>query len=251
MSQAAPSTAVAIGLTITLITPLCVGATGSSGGVADNELQRDGWGRPIIPGSQIKGRLRHACAQVARALGYPLCDAPYADRMCPSDAAIARAATEAFHRQRALARTAMPRQCDVCALFGSPTYPSPLRFGDAIHRAGAPEPEQPVERERLLRPGIGIDRQRRTVRDELLFLTETTPAGITLDGAISGRWWETEASEIRRLLGLLVAGASLTARWGGGSSRGLGWSAVALQVTIDDQPVDDLLADLLPEVGAP
>jgi CRISPR/Cas system CSM-associated protein Csm3 (group 7 of RAMP superfamily) len=244
MSSAAQPILVQIGLAITLESPLCVGATGSSSGIADKELQRDGWGRPMIPGSQIKGRLRHACEQVSRALGHKVCEAPYRDRMCPDTPhSIGRTATEFFHQRRAGKKN--PPQCYICALFGSPTYPSPLLFSDAIDTAGRAEaPTAIVERVSRLRPGIGIDRQRRTVRDELLFITETTPAGITLHGTITGRWWNTEIAEVRRLLGLLVAGARLAKRWGGGSSRGLGWSTVEMDVSVNGTAIDDLLQEV-------
>lgn len=247
MSDTLQPTVVQINLAITLETPLCVGAAGNSGGIADKELQRDGWGRPMIPGSQIKGRLRHACEQVARALQLPVCEAPYPDRMCPngpSDPPIRRTATEAFHQRRA-GRVNAP-QCHICALFGSPTYPSPLLFGDAIDTAGRSEtPTAIVERVSRLRPGIGIDRQRRTVREEVLFITETTTTGITLHGTITGRWWNTDRDDVRGLLGLLAAGARLTTRWGGGSSRGLGWSTVEMGVSLNGEAIDDLLQEVL------
>jgi CRISPR/Cas system CSM-associated protein Csm3 (group 7 of RAMP superfamily) len=243
MSDAPQPTVVQIELAITLLTPLCVGAAGSSGGIADKELQRDGWGRPMIPGSQIKGRLRHACEQVVRALNYRVCEAPYPDRMCPSDPNIDREATEAFHQRRAGGTTAP--QCHICALFGSPTYPSPLLFGDAIDTAGRSDPPtQIVERMSQLRPGIGIDRQRRTVREEVLFITETTTSGVTLHGTITGRWWNTKLEDLRPLLGLLAAGARLTTRWGGGSSRGLGWAAVEMGVSLNGEAIDDLLQEV-------
>lgn len=244
MSSAPQPTVVQIDLSITLETPLCVGSAGSSGGIADKELQRDGWGRPMVPGSQIKGRLRHACEQIARALQLPVCEAPYPDRMCPSDPAVSRTATEAFHQRRTGGISAP--QCHICALFGSPTYPSPLVFGDAIDLGGRSAPPTAiVERVSRLRPGIGIDRQRRTVREEVLFITETTTAGITLHGTIAGRWWNTDPAEVRRLLGLLAAGSRLTTRWGGGSSRGLGWSAVEIRVALNGEASADLLQEVL------
>jgi CRISPR/Cas system CSM-associated protein Csm3 (group 7 of RAMP superfamily) len=237
-----PSAIVQINLAITLLSPLCVGATGSSGGIADKELQRDGWGRPMIPGSQIKGRLRHACEQVARSLGYRVCEAPYADRMCP--AWIECRTSEAAQRQW-IGEQREPHQCIVCALFGSPSYPSPLLFSDAIETGGSAEPPSSVvERISQLRPGIGIDRQRRTVREELLFVTETTTTGITLYGTITGRWWTTPAGEVRQLLGLLAAGARLSTRWGGGSSRGLGWAAVQMRFSLNNEAIDDPLQEV-------
>ncbi|PDW00304.1 hypothetical protein CJ255_20815 [Candidatus Viridilinea mediisalina] len=42
-------------MTLTSHSALSVGAGGSSGTLADKSIVRDGWGRPLIPGSQLKG----------------------------------------------------------------------------------------------------------------------------------------------------------------------------------------------------
>src|SRR6266511_1672594 len=147
--------AIQIDLAVTLLTPLCVGASGSSGGLADKALQRDGWNRPIIPGSQLKGRLRHACERIAEGLGLPICSAPYADTMCPAGPpTIERRAREPLD----LARTdGDAPQCAVCAIFGSPVYFSPLSFGDLAATPPDPgfPPTQPYPTEERLRPGVG------------------------------------------------------------------------------------------------
>lgn len=247
MSAAARSTSLQVDLTITLATPLSVGASGSSGGMADKSLLRDGSGNPIIPGSQIKGRLRHACERIARALACPVCGSPVPDAMCPHDGSVTREATEELHRYRARDNT---RQCVVCAVFGSPTYPSPLSFGDAVMlKPGTDEPLRghvPGIGEGRLRPGVGIDRRRRTTLENVLFFVETTDAGVALRSTIQGRWWETPPEAVRPLAGLLVAGARLTARWGGGSSRGLGWAETKVSARIDgvEQQADALMEEV-------
>jgi CRISPR/Cas system CSM-associated protein Csm3 (group 7 of RAMP superfamily) len=230
---------VRIDLAIALVTPLCVGAAGSSGGLADKALQRDGWNRPIIPGSQLKGRVRHTCERIAEGMGLPICAAPYAESMCPAGpAAIIRQAREPIDLARAGGTAA---QCAVCAIFGSPTYISPLSFGDLAATPPGLDfpPQRPYSPEERLRPGVGIDRARRTVLEEVLYLTETTDSGLVFQGAIRGRWLATPPAEAERLIGLLLAGLALTTRWGGGSSRGLGWSKVAVRsVTLDGAPRD-------------
>lgn len=242
MSSAPTPIRVQIKLKFDIMTPLSVGATGNSGGIADKAILRDGWNRPIIPGSQIKGRLRHACEQVARALGCPLCAAPHPDVMCPADSTIERLATESSHRYRAGAE---PRQCVICALFGSPAYPSPLAFTDA---APAFVGEQRRwEMPGRLRPGVGIDRHRGTAAEAALYTIETTNTGLQFDGAIAGRWQDTPFATVTPLIGLLVAGVRLTTRWGGGSSRGLGWATTehgrglattTMEISINEQAQD-------------
>lgn len=230
------STRVAIGLTITLQTPLCVGAPGTSDGFQDKSTQRDGWQRPIIPGSQIKGRIRHSCERIARALEYPICMAPYPDHMCPNAKGIERTAIEAIDQTRAKAAGRGETQCIVCALFGSPVYPSPLQFSDAIYTPldALDQLTQPVATRTHLRPGVGIDRHRRTALEGVFYLVETTEANISFNGTIHGTWSETSTEEINRMIGLLLLGIRETTRWGGGSSRGLGWAEVEATVTWND-----------------
>lgn len=53
-------------------TALCVGAGGSSGSLVDKPIVRNAQGQLLIPGSEIKGRLRHECEKLARALGWQI-----------------------------------------------------------------------------------------------------------------------------------------------------------------------------------
>src|SRR5262245_49422169 len=115
MTEASRPIGLRLELAIAPATPLCVGAAGSSGGLADKTLLRDGWNRPIIPGSQFKGRVRHACERIAAGMGVPICAAPYPRTMCPYEqvSGITRTAREPLD----LARAEGPRrQCVVCAL---------------------------------------------------------------------------------------------------------------------------------------
>ena len=91
---------------------LSVGGLASGETLADRQVVRDGAGRLLLPGGpQVKGRMRHACEQVARTLGRPVCQAPRAAAMCPHDAAV----------------PAPP--CVVCALFGAPGPAQPAALG--------------------------------------------------------------------------------------------------------------------------
>jgi CRISPR/Cas system CSM-associated protein Csm3 (group 7 of RAMP superfamily) len=234
---------VQITLSVTLRTPLCVGAAGSAGGFVDKTFQRNGSGAPIIPGSQIKGRLRHACEQVARAMGQPLCNAPYPAEMCPDAPQVARLALEEFHLARLGHNRGVTeaRQCIVCAVFGSPTYPSPLRFSDAVPDRGAAGADRLHPQ---IRPAVGLDRRRRVAADQLLFLTETVGAGAVFTAAIGGTWYDTPITEVRRIISLLAAAAPQVTRWGGGSSRGLGWADVSIAVALNDEPLDDIWGEV-------
>jgi CRISPR/Cas system CSM-associated protein Csm3 (group 7 of RAMP superfamily) len=225
-------------LAITAITPMCVGAVGSSGGLADKALQRDAWNRPIIPGSQLKGRVRHACERIADGMGIPICAAPVEQTMCPHGrSTITRESREELDQLRA----GVPaRQCVICAIFGSAMYPSPLIYDDLVATPpglGFP-PRRPYDITEQLRPGVGIDRRRRAALEGVLYLTETTDQGIVFRGAIHGRWLATPLAEVEPLIGLLAAGLALTNRWGGGSSRGLGWATVDVTAIAIGGPAD-------------
>lgn len=227
MSEMSHSVELRLELAITALTPMCVGASGSAGGLADKALQRDAWNRPIIPGSQLKGRVRHSCERIAAALGVPICHAPAEPNMCPhGPQAITRTSREELDRLRAGAGA---RQCVICAIFGSAMYPSPLRFDDLAATPDADfPPARPYPPDERLRPGVGIDRRRGAALDNILYLTETTDARLVFRGAIRGRWLATPRDEVAPLVGLLLAGIQTTTRWGGGSSRGLGWAEVAI-----------------------
>jgi CRISPR/Cas system CSM-associated protein Csm3 (group 7 of RAMP superfamily) len=228
MSEVHETIDVRLELAITALTPICVGASGSAGGLADKAIQRDAWNRPIIPGSQLKGRVRHTCERIAAAMGIPICAAPVEATMCPHGPnAITRRSREELDRLRGGADAP---QCAICAIFGSAIYPSQLRFGDLVAAPSglAFPPPRPYAVEERLRPGVGIDRRRRTAQENVLYLTETTDAGVVFRGAIRGRWRATPRAEVAPLIGLLLAGIQTTTRWGGGSSRGLGWAEVKL-----------------------
>jgi len=195
------------------------------GTLADKSLLRDGWRRPILPGSQVKGRLRHACEELARSLQIPVCQSPTAETMCPQDTRIPEVNGQ--------------RYCLICQIFGSPHYRGALTFRDLVYE---PELQEPADREELyreaesLRPGIGVERRRGVVQEGLLFLIETSAPGTephfhhvaAIEGDLPGREHAL----------LVLLGLRKILNWGGGKSRGLGWSVVKYQARYDDQPFD-------------
>lgn len=207
--------AVEIDLTIVLRTPLSIGAGSSAGSLADKSIVRDGWGRPVIPGSQLKGKLRHAAEALARALNQYVADLPRAGQAEQPDS-----------------------RCVIQAIFGGPeTRRAPLRFADLVLADTSQSlDELAIDssmglRRPQLRPSVSINRRRGTAEDARLLLQETTADNLifTHERAISGELDE------ERQLALLLAALRLTPRWGGAKSRGLGWASVAAQATFDGQ----------------
>jgi CRISPR/Cas system CSM-associated protein Csm3 (group 7 of RAMP superfamily) len=209
-----------VDLAITVETALSVGGSGTLGTLADKNLLRDGWDRLILPGSQLKGRLRHACEALARSLypDEPVCRSPRPELLCPQDPTIPAGPDGQV-------------KCLVCSMFGSTYWPSPLRFHNLIY-----DPDYPLapaeRRERFdipqdLRPGVGLERRRRVAQEKILFLIETSLPGtqpvFQADGAIEGLLPSS------RHAALLLAGLQECRRWGAIKSRGLGWTSVAVR----------------------
>lgn len=206
-------------LIVTAETPVSVGAGGSAGTIADKTIVRDGWGRPIIPGSQVKGRTRHAAESIVAALGLP--------------------GQEGFDDDESAMNP-------IRAIFGSPRHRSPLRFVDLVGFAGtldrlaAPD-EVDWRRVGPIRPSVAISRRRGTAEDARLLFQETTPEGLQFSThphpAIGGRLPDLPH------LALLWAALRLNQRWGGAKSRGLGWSRVDVMVQVgegrDTRNMDD------------
>lgn len=229
-----------ITITLTVDTALSVGAGGSGGVLADKAIVRNRINQLVLPGSHLKGRLRHACEVIARSQNLPVCDAPRAETMCPQ-----------------LPRIIHP-PCPICTLFGSPVWPSPLQFNDLLYGGTRTEDESttakdsglaPDEQQPFIRPGASINRRRRTVEEQRLFFIETSPpatlAHFHATRAIVG--WLPNDGKAESRVKLLLAGLELIQSWGGGKSRGLGWGKVDHQALLGDEVVS--LTDLGQAIG--
>jgi CRISPR/Cas system CSM-associated protein Csm3 (group 7 of RAMP superfamily) len=208
-----------IELTITTESALSIGAGGSAGTLADKSIVRDGWGRPVIPGSQVKGKLRWAVEQLLRGMGQ--------DIPAPFDAEVER---------KTLVRE----------LFGSPEHRSPLHFADLPATVVVAEQAQAMQRHlSQVRPSVSINRRRGTAEDARLLFQEIALEGMqfTHERAIGGHLPDANAEQCAALL---WAALKLTDRWGGAKSRGLGWAAVEATVALEDKALAEAqLADAL------
>lgn len=203
-----------IALTITSQTPVSVGAGGSAGTIADKTIVRDGWGRPLIPGSQVKGKLRWAAEQLLRGMDHAI--------PAPGD-----------EPEREEMETV------VRSLFGSPQRRSPLYFADLPGVIGDLQQldalrSSPEQRRTLIRPSVAINRQRRTAADKLLIFQEAAPELMRFasERAVTGTVDGLEQAA------LLWAAARLTTRWGGAKSRGLGWASLEARVWLGDEETE-------------
>lgn len=203
---------VEIALTVVLDTPLSTAGRAARGSAFARDLARDGWGRLILPAAHLKGRLRHACLQLARALDLAACTpaAPHAPD--------ARAA------------------CPLCALFGAPGQPGALRWRDLPHldadAAAAPGLDAPA----IARAGLALSRPRGVAVAGAHWrpATPALPAGVLRFGhprAIEG------AVAALAPVHLLLAGCRLLTHVGQGRSRGLGWARAEAVARVDGAPL--------------
>lgn len=220
-------------LTAIIDTALCVGAGGSTGSLADKPIVRNFKGQLLIPASQLKGRLRHECEKLARGLGWPVCDSPNPQTMCPQWADFPNNEKERFARSDYKVKDYEKYHCLICQMFGNPVLPSRLLFDDLICET---DPDSLPE---VLRPGVTINRRRRIAEDKKLFLLETSPANVNLPFT----------GEIHFLPGspcyakpLLMAALHHVHALGGSKSAGLGWLHWQFdpKPTLDNKAWDEL-----------
>ena len=217
-----------IALTAIIDTALCVGAGGSSGSLADKPILKNAQGQLIIPASQLKGRLRHECEKLVRALHWPVCESPAATHMCPQWAHLSDDEKRAFEideyrLKQSNYNRSYPQQyhCLICQLFGNPVLPARLQFSDLVC-------EQPASSlPEVLRPGVSINRRRRTAEEQKLYFLETSPANAQLPfrGSLYVRspWPLVEGASPLFAKALVLTGLRHIYALGGGKSTGLGW----------------------------
>ncbi len=216
-----------LSLTALIDSALCVGAGGSTGSLADKPIIRAADGHLLIPGSQLKGRLRHECEKLARGLNWPICESPVPETMCPqiglSDAAFQR--QDYTVRRQEFADGRPQHHCLVCQIFGNPALPSRIMVDDLVCQV-APDtlPE-------VLRPGVTMNRRRRTAEDQKLYFLETSPVNVQLPftGHIH---LEPGCPDYAKAL--ILAALHHIHALGGSKSAGLGW----LTWNIDDKTIE-------------
>ncbi|MFB2967477.1 RAMP superfamily CRISPR-associated protein [Aerosakkonema sp. BLCC-F183] len=205
-------------ITAIIDTALCVGAGGSSSSLADKPIVRDSQTNLLIPGSQVKGRLRHECEKFARALGWAICKSPSPKKMvlrresspsefCRSEYQVA-GYNETYH-------------CLISQIFGDPVLPSRVIFDDLVCT------EDPENLPEVIRPGVTINRRRRTAEEKKLYFLETSPVNLKLrfEGNIHIQPSLTPVTPDRPdyAKALIWAGLRHIHALGGSKSAGLGW----------------------------
>jgi CRISPR/Cas system CSM-associated protein Csm3 (group 7 of RAMP superfamily) len=198
-------------LTAVIDTALCVGAGGSSGSLADKPIVRNAEGNLLIPGSQIKGRLRHECEKIARGLGWKISESP-----SPGNMVIRRdKKPNIFSRSEyEVLGYNETYHCLISQIFGDPVLPSRVIFEDLICT------EHPENLAEFIRPGVTMNRRRRTAEENKLYFLETSPphASLRFKGQIH---LLPNCPDYAKPL--ILAGFKHIHALGGSKSAGLGW----------------------------
>jgi len=217
-----------IALRLLLDSPVSIGSGALADSTADKPIVKLADGSPVIPGSAIKGKTRHASEQIARALygnqwKWPGCAPPRA--LCQRD-----------------------DLCPVCRVFGTPSTRSLLKFSDLRLTANPTVVKMPenewrhLARRTELRAGVSLSRALRTAQENRLFSVETFhPAeAVSFTGSIRG------TVENRMEVALLLAALTFTRSVGGGKTRGLGWGRLEAAVKIEGELASN--EDVLKEI---
>ncbi|MCT7987606.1 RAMP superfamily CRISPR-associated protein [Laspinema olomoucense] len=225
-----------VSLTAIIDTALCVGAGGSTGSLADKPLMRMANGKLLIPGSQLKGRLRHECEKLARGLGWPICESPTAETMCPQLAGFSDQDKAKFNRSDYWIEADQRHHCLICQIFGNPALASRVLVDDLICD------EDPDNLPEVLRPCVTINRRRQTAEDKKLYFLETSPpnAELKFEGSLH---FQPNCPDYAKAL-ILSALPHINAL-GGSKSAGLGW--LTWHTPKDIKIEDDIWSKLLPK----
>lgn len=211
-------------ITATLDTALCVGAGGSSGSLADKPILRNTDGNLLIPASQIKGRLRHECEKIAKGLGWAVCESPTPNTMCPQRESLSENEEQKFHRDDEY-KIDDKYHCLICQIFGNPSLPSRVLFDDLICT------ENPDYLPEVLRPGVTINRRRRTAEEQKLYFLETSPVNAKLQFTGQIHFLPNCPNYAKVLI---AAGLHHIHALGGSKSAGLGWLTWNLESTLSE-----------------
>ncbi len=173
-------------------------------------------GRPILPGSSLKGKFRATAERLAGYLGLTACllDTKLSGVRCVTDESYRRARHEEFQQledEEKKLRWLAHHVCDVCAFFGSPLHASRIYFTDGVLKDWSGSLE--------IRDGVSLDRDSETAREGLKFDFEVVPAAAVFSVRLD---LENPSQKELALVGAVLVEWEHGVRLGGKTSRGLG-----------------------------
>lgn len=183
---------------------------------ADRGFEVDWLGRPVIPASSFRGRVRATLESLAAPLGWEVCNPPSPAGLCRPDLSL----PDPF-----------PHMCIGCRIFGNPWAPSSIVCSDltatALSQLKGDTSRITSEVPSLIRTHVGISRHLGTAAEGRLYSVAIPDRVVEDDelcyvGRLSGELSEED-------LGMLLAAIKSVRSIGGGKNRGLG--AVKVEIT--------------------
>lgn len=183
---------------------------------ADMGILREPDGRPILPGSSLKGNFRAFAERLSGYLGFTACllGAGAPDVKCVGDENYRKSVYDEFKklkREHEKLAWIEDKTCGICKLFGSPLQASRIFFSDGRLIRGGHSVE--------IRDGVCIDRDTETARPGAKYDFEVVPAGAEFQVSID---LENPENEELGLIAAVLAEWENGFRLGGFTSRGLG-----------------------------
>ena len=194
------------------------GLTGSDLGVL-----RDPQGRPVLPGTSLKGRLRSTCESLAHAMGLSACclNVQASGVDCVSDTDYFRKVSAKYQGLTGFAQRMDwldKNICDVCRLFGSPLAAGRLRVSEGKIDDGYWRVD--------VRDSVVLDRDSHTAVDGLKYDYEVGQPGTRFAVELEVR--DGSDAELA-LLGAALIDWSEGVSLGGFTTRGLGRAAFQVE----------------------
>lgn len=199
-----------------------IGSGKAGEGKVDNGILKDFQGKPILPGSSLKGNFRSLAERISHSLDQKACFLDMSLVTLTDFECINGVSNE---RYRDLRKEINSREnpykymednnyiCDVCKLFGSKIHASRIFFSDGLLDLNS------WSQVTYVRDGVVIDRDTETARDSLKYDFEVAPENTIFDIKIEiENPSESEKKLVQAVLTLWEDGFTL----GGNSSRGLG-----------------------------
>lgn len=209
--------------TLAFDTAFHIGSGRESELASDMGVLLDWDGRPILPGSTLKGSLRACAERLAPHLGMTACllDTTLSGISCVSDETYRRSVSDELKaldtkpdRKGSEADRIdwlQEKTCDVCRLFGSPMQASRIFLADGELGEWSHSLQ--------VRDGVCIDRDSETARSGLKFDYEVVPAGAAFGVSLE---MENPSDREIALIGAALAEWENGFHLGGFTSRGLG-----------------------------
>lgn len=164
--------------TLRFISALHIGSGNEGVSLSNMGVLLDPTGKPILPGSTLKGKFRTSSEKMAHVIGLTSCmmDRSISGVDCITDEDYRRQTIEAFRTLTdSLAKLAWIKEhtCHICRLFGSPLQAGRIFFndGELIDDSWAGVIQT--------RDGVVIDRDSERARDKGKYDFDVVPAGVT------------------------------------------------------------------------